>query len=280
MMIQPASGPGVCDRARWRICLKPLVVISPTRAPFASRSAFVATVVPCITKCSSSGATPLSSQIRLTPISTPCGRIGRGRRRLHAVELPRLVVHEEEVGEGAADVHSEPVGHSILLLVPSAGDRRKRPGAVDLSWKLPLEHALEPLGESRSGRRGRFRSRSLRRGGGRRDPRCRCCPSPSGRTGSLRSRRARRRARSRPTRAPPPRWRSRCCGCCGGGRRSGRRARGRHRRAGAPAAARRRRSCRRRRSRRPRRPRARPRARARGPGRRHPRTGTRTRRRS
>jgi hypothetical protein len=49
MMIQPASGPGVCERARWRICLKPFVVISPTRAPFASRSAFVATVVPCMT---------------------------------------------------------------------------------------------------------------------------------------------------------------------------------------------------------------------------------------
>ena len=46
MMIQPASGPGVCERARWRICLKPTVVNRPTRAPFDSSTAFVATVVP------------------------------------------------------------------------------------------------------------------------------------------------------------------------------------------------------------------------------------------
>ena len=46
MMIHPASGPGVCERARCRICWKPTVVISPTRAPFDSSTAFVATVVP------------------------------------------------------------------------------------------------------------------------------------------------------------------------------------------------------------------------------------------
>ena len=53
MMIQPASGPGVCERARWRICPKPFVVIRPTRAPFDSSTAFVATVVPWRMFCSS-----------------------------------------------------------------------------------------------------------------------------------------------------------------------------------------------------------------------------------
>ena len=46
MMIHPASGPGVWERARWRIWPKPVVVMSPTRAPLDSSTAFVATVVP------------------------------------------------------------------------------------------------------------------------------------------------------------------------------------------------------------------------------------------
>ena len=71
MMIQPASGPGVCERARWRICPKPRVVISPTRAPFDSSTAFVATVVPWRKFCSSPTPIPASSQIRRTPVSTP-----------------------------------------------------------------------------------------------------------------------------------------------------------------------------------------------------------------
>ena len=38
------------------------------------------------------------------------GRVGRRRRRLHAVEVARLVVDEEQVGERAADVDSEAHG--------------------------------------------------------------------------------------------------------------------------------------------------------------------------
>src|SRR6478736_2746236 len=72
MMIQPASGPGVWERARCRICLKPCVVIRPTRAPLDSSTAFVATVVPWTTLPRSAGAIPAASQIRLTPVSTPC----------------------------------------------------------------------------------------------------------------------------------------------------------------------------------------------------------------
>ena len=71
MMIQPASGPGVWLRARWRIWPKPCVVIRPTRAPLDSSTAFVATVVPCTTLARSAGLMPASSQIRLTPLSTP-----------------------------------------------------------------------------------------------------------------------------------------------------------------------------------------------------------------
>ena len=71
MMIQPASGPGVCERARCRICWKPAVVIRPTRAPFDSSTAFVATVVPCRMFRMSPTSIPASSQIRRTPVSTP-----------------------------------------------------------------------------------------------------------------------------------------------------------------------------------------------------------------
>ena len=72
MMIQPASGPGVCERARCRICAKPSVVISPTRAPFDSSTAFVATVVPWRMLRTSATPMPASSQMRRTPVSTPC----------------------------------------------------------------------------------------------------------------------------------------------------------------------------------------------------------------
>ena len=77
MMIQPASGPGVWERARCRICPKPWVVIRPTRAPLDSSTALVATVVPCTTLPRSAGAIPAASQIRDTPVSTPCdGSLG------------------------------------------------------------------------------------------------------------------------------------------------------------------------------------------------------------
>src|SRR3954467_7132602 len=71
MMIQPASGPGVCERARCRICPKPWVVISPTRAPLDSSTALVATVVPWTTLARSAGAIPAAPQIRATPVNTP-----------------------------------------------------------------------------------------------------------------------------------------------------------------------------------------------------------------
>ena len=71
MMIQPASGPGVCDRARWRIWPNPCVVIRPTRAPFDSSTAFVATVVPWRMLRRSSTPIPASSQMRRTPVRTP-----------------------------------------------------------------------------------------------------------------------------------------------------------------------------------------------------------------
>src|SRR4051794_8869122 len=72
MMIQPASGPGVWDRARWRIWPNPRVVMSPTRAPLDSRTALVATVVPWTRLPIASGPMPASAQMRRTPASTPC----------------------------------------------------------------------------------------------------------------------------------------------------------------------------------------------------------------
>ena len=72
MMIHPANGPGVCERARCRICANPLVVNNPTRAPFDSNTAFVATVVPCRMLRISPTSAPASPAIRFTPVSTPC----------------------------------------------------------------------------------------------------------------------------------------------------------------------------------------------------------------
>ena len=60
------------------------------------------------------------------------GRVARRGRGLDAVEVPRLVVYEEQVGEGAADVHSEPVRHRAPLSL--ARDGRERAGAIDLPW--------------------------------------------------------------------------------------------------------------------------------------------------
>src|SRR5262245_61218095 len=71
MMIQPASGPGVCERARCRIWPKPWVVTRPTRAPLDSSTALVATVVPWTTLRSALGSMPASPQMRRTPASTP-----------------------------------------------------------------------------------------------------------------------------------------------------------------------------------------------------------------
>ena len=71
IIIQPASGPGVHDRAKCRICLKPCVVISPTVAPLPSSTALVATVVPCMMPSMSPGATSAKRQILSMPASTP-----------------------------------------------------------------------------------------------------------------------------------------------------------------------------------------------------------------
>ncbi len=51
--------------------MKPVVVSRPTRAPFDSSTAFVATVVPCRMLRMSATAMPASLQIRVTPVSTP-----------------------------------------------------------------------------------------------------------------------------------------------------------------------------------------------------------------
>ena len=113
MMIHPASGPGVCDRARWRICLKPTVVISPTRAPFDSSTAFVATVVPCRMLRRSPTSIRASSQIRRTPFSTPCDGSAGVDGVLTRNCAPPFVTDQEEVGERATDVDSEPVRHAV-----------------------------------------------------------------------------------------------------------------------------------------------------------------------
>ena len=71
MTIQPNSGPGVQDFARWRVYSNPSVTSRPTRAPLPSRTALVATVVPCRISEMSDGVMPAFSQISFTPAATP-----------------------------------------------------------------------------------------------------------------------------------------------------------------------------------------------------------------
>ena len=63
-----------------------------------------------------------------------------GRRRRLDAELRAAVAlgHEEEVGEGAADVDPQPVGHVVFLSL-LAGDRSERAGFVDLTLELAPE---------------------------------------------------------------------------------------------------------------------------------------------
>src|SRR5580765_2789856 len=147
MMIQPASGPGVCDRARWRICLKPVVVIRPTRAPFDSRTAFVATVVPCRMLRSSDTWIPASSQIRDTPLRTPSdGSLGVDGVFTRNCALPLSSLTRKRSVK--VPPTSTPSLYAIRLSFSLGGDRRERAGTVDLTFELPTEHALEPLGDA------------------------------------------------------------------------------------------------------------------------------------
>src|SRR5882672_3135361 len=149
MMIQPASGPGVCERAWWRICLKPVVVIRPTRAPFDSSTAFVATVVPCRMLRNSDTWIPASSQIRATPLRTPSdGSLGvDGVFTRNCALPPSSLTRKRSV---KVPPTSTPSLYAIRrLLRGSLGrNRRERAGSVDLTFELPTEHALEPFGDA------------------------------------------------------------------------------------------------------------------------------------
>src|SRR5579859_1732730 len=149
MMIQPASGPGVCERARCRICLKPRVVISPTRAPFDSSTAFVATVVPCRMLRSSDTWIPAWSQMRAMPLSTPSdGSAGVEGVFTRYCALPlSSLTRKRSVNVPPT---STPSLYAILLLLFSVlrGHRREGAGPVDLTFELPAENALEPFGDA------------------------------------------------------------------------------------------------------------------------------------
>ena len=71
MMIQPASGPGVCDRAMCRICSKFWVTSRPTLAPFSSSTMLVETVVPCSSAWISPAGMPDWATIFCTPVRMP-----------------------------------------------------------------------------------------------------------------------------------------------------------------------------------------------------------------
>ena len=71
MIIQPARGPGVCERARWSTCSKFSVTSSPTFAPFSSSTMLVETVVPCSTVRMSPGRTLARSSRAVVPSMIP-----------------------------------------------------------------------------------------------------------------------------------------------------------------------------------------------------------------
>ena len=68
---QPPRPPGQNERATCKVSSNPEVVMRPTFAPRPVNTAFVATVVPCITSLISEGSIPEESQIFATPFNTP-----------------------------------------------------------------------------------------------------------------------------------------------------------------------------------------------------------------
>ena len=97
---------------------------------------------------------PASSQIRRTPLSTPSRRVGRRRRRLHAV-LTAAVPFPSPTRKRSVNV--PPTSTPSLYAIPSpssAGDRRERAGAVDLSGSCrpscPSSHSATAISASRS----------------------------------------------------------------------------------------------------------------------------------
>ena len=131
MMIQPASGPGVCERARWRICWKPFVVIRPTRAPLDSSTAFVATVVPCRMLRISATSIDASSQMRRTPFKTPSEGSAGVDGVLIRYRLPSPSTRKRSVNVPPTSTPSLYAMRAAVL--SSARDRLEGAGAVDLS---------------------------------------------------------------------------------------------------------------------------------------------------
>ena len=94
---------------------KPRVVMSPATAPLRSSSAFVAVVVPWTRTLIAEGAMPASRERREHAFRL----VADGRRDLGDADLPGRLVHEDEVGEGAADVDADQIrcGHDSSNLL-------------------------------------------------------------------------------------------------------------------------------------------------------------------
>ena len=112
---------------------KPLVVISPTRAPLCSRIAFEATVVPWRI---SSIALAARARSRETPRRDRRRSPARSCRRsttIFLVWIAAVGAEQHDVGEGAADVDTDAIGDWHVLLFRGAGeghrDRATAPSA-------------------------------------------------------------------------------------------------------------------------------------------------------
>ena len=157
IIIQPASGPGVQERARWRICLKPWVVIRPTLAPLPSRTALVATVVPCIICAISPGEMLAERQIFSIPASTPTdgslgvdGVLARTCRPLSSSKRMRSVNVPPTSTPSLKDMkslHFLVQGHRSCFpcaLVVRTKPREPRPGTI--LWSRPCRFPPTPDG--------------------------------------------------------------------------------------------------------------------------------------
>ena len=93
---------------------KPSVVIIPTSAPACVSTMFVATVVPWRRLSTSSSGTPAFLTEAANALDDAPRRVVGRRGHLVDGDAPRLLIDEDEIGEGPADVDADAL-HAVVL---------------------------------------------------------------------------------------------------------------------------------------------------------------------
>ena len=104
---------------------KPLVVISPTRAPLCSRMALEATVVPWRISSIAAPARPVSTNSSLEPVDDRAGVVADARGDLLGVDRA-VGAEQHDVGEGAADIDADAVGTACAHSAAPTAERHRR----------------------------------------------------------------------------------------------------------------------------------------------------------